>query len=274
MLSLTDGNTITIDLNHNHEQYTKTVICASVASYEAIENKDAHTFYIIPGVAMYLGDTLVLEQGGTPLPYTPVEYIEADGSAYINTGIKGNDPRSCHLKFSLGSVGTSSRCIIGTGSATENTSLYVLGYVNTSGYFGFGHNYFYANSASSDYLITAGSPFEAKVAMKNGAQSAQLKQAGASSFVTYSKTQSATLTTNKSMYLFAANNGDSTTFGLCPSGSKLYFCKIYSDNSYTTLVFDGIPCVYNGEYGLWDKVSNTFFGNAAASGAFTGPSIS
>ena len=224
----------------------------------------------------YLGSNLVFQRGSGPspsLPYTPVEYIETDGNAYINTGIKGNDPRSCHFKFSVGSIG-SSRCILGTGSGTEDSSLYVLGYVNTSGYFGFCHTYFYANSASNGYLITPGSPFEAKVAMKNASQVAQLKKEGDSSFESYSKTQSATLTTNKSMYLFAANNGDSTTFGLCPSGSKLYFCKIYSDNSYTTLVFDGIPCVYNGEYGLWDKVSNTFFGNAAASGAFTGPSIS
>jgi hypothetical protein len=41
--------------------------------------------------------------GGTPpapLPYTPVEYIETDGTAYINTGIKGDVPFSSELIFS------------------------------------------------------------------------------------------------------------------------------------------------------------------------------
>lgn len=211
--------------------------------------------------------------GAAPLPYTPVDYIETDGSAYINTGIKGNDPRSCHFKFSIGSVG-SSRCILGTGNGTENTSLYILGYVNTSGYFGFGHKYIYANSASSDYLLTAGSPFEAKVALKKSSQVAQLKREGDSSFTSYSKTQSETLTTNKSMYLFAANNADSSVWARCPSGSRLYFCKIYSDTTYTNIVFDAVPCYYNGEYGLWDRVSDTFFGAVSGSGTFTGPSIS
>ena len=226
------------------------------------------------GGAKY-GNTLVFDGGGSEpaLPYAPVEYIKTDGAAYIDTGIKGNDPRSCWFKFSMGSVGSSPRCILGTGSGTENSSLYILGYVNTGGYFGFCHTYFYANSASSVYLLTAGSPFEAKVAMKKSSQVAQLKREGDTSFSSYSKTQSATLTTNKSMYLFAANNADTTTFGLCPSGSRLYFCKIYSDNSFTTLVFDGIPCVYNGDYGIWDKVSDSFFGAVSDSGTFTGPTI-
>ena len=272
VIALTNGDTITVDLNHNHEQYTKVVICASVASYEAITNKDVMTFYIIPSVALYLGSTLVLEQGGTPLPYTPIEYIETDGDAYIDTGINGNDPRSCSLKFSIGSSGM--QCILGTGSGTENTSLYALAYINSTNYFGFGHNYYYANISSSGYLITAGSPFEAKVAMKNGSQVAQLKREGDSSFESYSKTQSATLTTNKHMYLFALNNNNTGVHGKCSSGSRLYYCKIYSDNSYSTLVFDGIPCVYNGEYGLWDKKTNTFFGAVPGSGTFTGPLIS
>jgi len=216
--------------------------------------------------------------GGTPpapLPYTPVEYIETDGNAYIDTGIKGNDPRSCELKFMAGTVGSASQCILGTGGNSENASLYMLSFISSSGYYGFAHNYFYSNSASgSGYGITANSSFEAKCAMKKSSQVAQLKREGDSSFTSYSKTQSSTLTTGKSMYLFACNNADTSVVSKCSSGSRLYYCKIYSTNNYTNLVFDGIPCVYNGEYGLWDRVTDTFFGNAAGSGAFSGPQIS
>ena len=41
----------------------------------------------------YLGNDLVFG-GESSLPYTIVEYIQTDGTAYINTGIKGNAPMS------------------------------------------------------------------------------------------------------------------------------------------------------------------------------------
>ena len=53
---------------------------------------------------------------------------------------------------------------------------------------------------------------------------------------------------------------------------KLYVERKWPKATYTIgrLYIDGIPCQYNGEYGIWDRVTNSFFGNAAGSGAFTG----
>lgn len=48
VLTLSDGNTITIDLNHNHPQYPKYVLCADEAAYIAITTKDSATLYLIP----------------------------------------------------------------------------------------------------------------------------------------------------------------------------------------------------------------------------------
>lgn len=216
------------------------------------------------------GNTLVFQPGGN-LPYTPVAYIETDGDAYINTGITGNAGRSCELKFEAGSLTGTRQCILGTETGNENTSLFVLVDVGSGGSLGFGYRYFYNNP---DFPITAQSPFDVKCAMKRSSQVLQLKYSGESSFSSYSKTQSNTITTNMPMYLFAGNNANTSVVDKCSQASRLYYCKIYSDDSYTTLVFDGVPCYYNGEYGLWDRVSGTFFGNAAGSGAFTGPSIS
>ena len=203
------------------------------------------------------------------LPYTPVEYIETDGYAYINTGIKGNDPRSCELKFMVGSVGAASQCVLGTGSNTEDTNLYMLSFINANGKYGFSHRYFYVNS---NFQLSASSLFEAKCAMKKSSQVVQLKMDGESSFTSFSKTQSATLTTNRNMYLFVSNQADTQVSHRCSEGSRLYYCKIYSTNNYTNLVFDGVPCYYNGTYGLWDKVTNAFFGSANY-GVFSGPSV-
>lgn len=65
------------------------------------------------------------------------------------------------------------------------------------------------------------------------------------------------------MYLFARNIANSTVD--LYSKMRLYSCKIY-DNG--VLVRDYIPFRYNNEVGLWDRVSNTFYGNSG-SGVFT-----
>lgn len=45
--TLASGNTITIDLNHNHPQYPKYVYCLSQEAYEAITTKESDTLYLI-----------------------------------------------------------------------------------------------------------------------------------------------------------------------------------------------------------------------------------
>ena len=47
VITLTNGDTITIDLNHNHPQYAKYVYCSSQAAYDAIVNKENDTLYLI-----------------------------------------------------------------------------------------------------------------------------------------------------------------------------------------------------------------------------------
>ena len=61
------------------------------------------------GGAKY-GDTLVY-QSGPVLPDGPLEYIETDGSAYIDTGIIGKWPKSCELK--IGVINTDFACFLG-----------------------------------------------------------------------------------------------------------------------------------------------------------------
>ena len=47
VITLTNGDTITIDLNHNHTQYPKYVYCSSQAAYDAITTKENDTLYLI-----------------------------------------------------------------------------------------------------------------------------------------------------------------------------------------------------------------------------------
>ena len=47
-ITLTNGDTITLDLNHDHTAYPKYVLCADEAAYTAITTKDSSTLYLIP----------------------------------------------------------------------------------------------------------------------------------------------------------------------------------------------------------------------------------
>ena len=46
-IELTNGDTITLDLNHQHPQYPKYVYCATQAAYDAITTKESDTLYLI-----------------------------------------------------------------------------------------------------------------------------------------------------------------------------------------------------------------------------------
>lgn len=48
VITLTSGDTITVDLNHEHPQYPKYVLLADEAAYEALATKESDTLYLIP----------------------------------------------------------------------------------------------------------------------------------------------------------------------------------------------------------------------------------
>lgn len=47
IITLTNGDTVTLDMNHNHTQYPKYVLCQDEAEYEGITTKDSGTLYLI-----------------------------------------------------------------------------------------------------------------------------------------------------------------------------------------------------------------------------------
>ncbi len=209
-----------------------------------------------------------------PLPYTPVEYLENDGVAYIDTGIKGADPKSSELKVIVPNDYSNGPTLLGSKGGSAR---FFLAAMTSGGSMAFAHYYNYSTGDGMPLITTSinnGTPVIVKTKMKKGAQTISIKEQGDADFTSASKAQNTAVSTGQNMFLFAVNIDGSPSSVKFPSGCRLYYCKIYSDFDFSTLVFNGIPCYYNGEYGLWDTVSNSFFGNVAGSGAFTGPSIS
>jgi len=216
--------------------------------------------------------TLTVNQEAGGLPYTPVDYIQTDGTAYINTGIAGSAPKSSELKVLI--PDTTNCVMLGKGNINTSSqvqSMFVLLYMNGSrACFGFRFRYLTGAPDISD-SIANNTPFVVRTQMKAGSQLIGVKEEGDTTWTELAKTQSSAPTGTDNMYLFRDNYSSAPL--PCPSGSRVYYCKIYSDYNMSSLVFDGIPCYYNGAYGLWDNVSNSFFGNASNNGAFTGPSV-
>lgn len=208
-----------------------------------------------------------------PLPYTPVEYIVSDGACYINTARYGTPPRSCEIKVKMGS---NTACSLLAGflvASGSNSKQFALARYSASKYATFAY---YANYGASDgmpsvsYSIDNDLPFIIKTDIKKGSQHISVKQEDSDSWTTVTKSNNNSVSSDYNLRIFSAyRNGQDEN--IAPAGTRLYYCKIYDDATYTNLIFDGVPCIYNGEYGLWDKTRDRFFGNSG-SGTFSGPS--
>jgi len=220
----------------------------------------------------YLGDDLVF-QNGPVLPDGPVDWIETDGVAFIDTGIVGAWPKSCEVKALF--IDTDFAVLLGARKANEGQRFQPIMSNNNRVDFGIVNSYY--SGVSIEASITNQTPVYVRAMAKNSAGSfIEAKQDGESGYTrkTYDAYPGGSNpSTGLNLFLFANNYGG-VAANIQPAGTRLYYCKIYSDVSFSTLVFDGTPCRYRGKYGLWDSVSDSFFGNAAGSGAFTGPSPS
>ncbi len=208
--------------------------------------------------------------GGGTLPYTPLEYLETDGNSYINTGIKSQDPMFCDMKVKINTSISTSEVFAGTGNVdgNANTFVFLLHSVSAPSGFGYGYKYLYSSIFSGLDLTN---PVETSTHLISRYVTMGYKLSGASSYVGATPKTNRTENINSTypIYIFATNGGSSATMK-CSAGSRLYYIKIYQGRAFPSLAFDGVPALYNGQYGLWDNVSNSFFGNANSTGSFTG----
>lgn len=181
---------------------------------------------------------MMMAQGGVSLPagYTALEYLESSGSNYIDTGFKPNqNTRVVCDAQALGRQDTGIAMAIGGG---YYYSLFIdSGTVRTG----------YGTEAVDTFATNAPAYYERLIYDKNK----NVTTVGG-----YTITHNAaTFQLAYSLYLFARNNAGTTDwFGKV----RLYSCQIYDND---TKVRDYLPCINpDGREGLWDTVTQTFFG--------------
>lgn len=190
-------------------------------------------------------------------PYdAEVEYLQGDGSAYIDTGIntKYNIMMEAGIRIESSSANIIDIC--GARSSTSSNQNAVLFYYANGFLYRFNTTNKYASSAKSlgDYTIKTTTYSDRSTLYVSGAATGNAEI-----------TQRASFSTSIHYLIFNfSNNGTPQT----PAGAglKIKYFKLYDGS---TLVRDFIPVKDNNIGYLYDKVSGQLYGNANSSGAFT-----
>lgn len=178
-----------------------------------------------------------------PKGYFPCEYIESEGTSFIDTGLLGKSGLQVKCKCSFNDV-TSVHNVFGV---LEGTNRLFIQYDNAEGLL-----YAYGAWNDTNAIISANEAYEMDATFNVGSQSFKLDGTEL-----YSGTSSTNISTSINAYLFALNLNGTPNL---QAKMRLYYCKIY-DNG--TLVRDYIPCVNpEGYFGLYDNITCEFYGFA------------
>lgn len=184
-----------------------------------------------------------------PSGYTELEYIQSNGTQYIDTGFKPNQDTKISITVDFPLSGTT--WLYGCRTSAQ---------LNKLGFLSIGGNAYRFDYASSANTLTT------KPTGKFTIDSDKNK-----CYINGELVFTATYTTFVSpvnMYIFNNNNNGSLGHG---SSAKLYNCSIY-DNG--VLIRNFIPCKNTSDtVGLYDSVNNQFYQNSGTDTFIAGPEI-
>ena len=187
---------------------------------------------------------------GLPEGYTQVEYIESDGTQYIDTGYKANQDTRVVFDAYILQTTTTATGLLGCRQAMGSNGFYIYEQNSDLGEYNDGYGSLYTKdiplSASARHIIDKD---------KN---KTYIDETIAHTYAAQTFTSPVTLT----LFAVQQSNGVDERMSVC----RLYSCVIY-DNG--TIVRNYIPCTNaSGIAGLYDTVSGVFYTNAGT-GNFT-----
>lgn len=207
--------------------------------WDTVENK----FYRNQGTGQFtLGNKITLKE---------CEYLQNDGTQYIDTGVYANKTTEIECKFDN---------LYYTTDINNSRTNFIFGAANayTSNAFEFSANYGFSTYGTTSRYINFDTPQGVHTVLKKQAQTyldGTLK--GTSNSTT-------SFITPYTIKLFATIRNQNPLFTI-NGGTKIYYYKHINNG---ILVRDMVPVSYNGTPGLWDKVEWKFYANAG-SGSFT-----
>ena len=191
--------------------------------------------------------------------YTALEYIETNGSQYIDTGYIPNEKTKFDITFAANSANAGIDCPLFGVRASDYSNSYLF-WCHAEGFSGGASQIIFNGTKSNVGYFTVDKKYN--IVIQNGSYSIN---GTTSSFTSVSAG-----TPNKNLILFGLSNGgniDGRKFA-----GRLYAFKIW-DNG--TLVRDFVPCVRNsdGVVGLYDKVGGKLYTNSGTGSFVAGAAI-
>ena len=203
----------------------------------------------------------LVAEGDTPPGVSQVSYIESTGAEYINTGYVGAFDDDYDISFRILSNARKDWILMGSyGNALQHR----YSVVQTDGN---GKFFVYlddTNGGTRNVTADYGVDMRLKASYRLGEQTLDVsKNGGAFVRANSMALSSAPINTFAPLYLFCRNCGNVSVDNVIMA--RLYSCTIKHNGA---LVRDFVPCVKNGEAGLYDRVSGHFHGNISGNGAF------
>jgi len=186
---------------------------------------------------------------GLPSGYKQVEYIESSGSQYIDTNFSYSSNAKIICDLTPVSTITTAQAV----ATWNNTGLYYQ-YSSSNKWLQFNFN-------SGDKRVTG---CDINISYHTEGNYAD------SSFVVTGKTATSVSDSNSAsgtLYLFKRSDN------VLPASVKMELLQVYKS---TTLSLDLVPCLNTttNKYGMYDMVSNTFFGNSGTGDFSAGYEVS
>ena len=198
-----------------------------------------------------------------PSGYTPLEYLMTTGGQYIDTGITANPMTEVDMEVSFGKVTSGTYVIIGTrnGTNTTDANVFQWGATNSKIFNRFG-------SSPTGAAVSADTLYN--VHIENGLQTVK---SGGSNVSTTTISYNTTMNTAGTLYMFCTHDttlSSGTTFS---TSNGTYIKKLrISDSGRAQRDFVPARRDSDGELGMYDMVTGTFFTNLGT-GAFVGGPI-
>ncbi len=215
-------------------------------------------FRPVPDIPATLANVGAITGTGDAKPVSYLEYIETDGTQYVDTEVVGRDGTAAEFEMAwLASSGDES--FLGSRVSNSFNSRFFF-WQKHNGYFYYGYNTVWypdkndptqtvANNSPNRIPVTPGQIYHVKASFAAGAQKIEMDDA-----VVVNRTDANAAVSDRNMYLFALNiAGTPQYFGKC----RFRWLKIWQDGE---LVRDFRPVLLDsGLAALWDKVSERVF---------------
>ena len=242
--------------NPTTEQTFSVTYGVSIGDSQAAGTYTGEVKYILvaPEIEIDPDQVGILDWAGRSAGYTQVEYIESNGSQYILTDYVV-DYTDLTLEYKYYKVDSLQTNPLGVDKSSSPREMHGNAW---------GGNLYYGNSSVA-YSIgeQLNTVYTMKFEISNTLGYGKWTRNG----VEYSVPakglngwSGATIVDS----LFGTNAGAKVNYVM---KGRLYYARYYRNNA--VLERDFIPVVKDGVYGMWDNVTNTFYGNAGT-GSFTG----